>query len=42
MKWAKRSVQKPQSEVNYKSVDEIATVWCEWCEMMLRHEKSAP
>jgi pre-mRNA-splicing factor SYF1 len=26
-------------QVNYKSVDEIATVWCEWCEMMLRHEK---
>lgn len=22
----------------YKSVDELANVWCEWCEMELRHE----
>ena len=28
-------------QVNFKSVDEIASVWCEWVEMLLRHEKSA-
>jgi len=26
-------------QVNFKSVDEIASVWCEWVEMLLRHEK---
>jgi pre-mRNA-splicing factor SYF1 len=26
-------------QVNYKSVDEIASVWCEWIEMMLRNKK---
>ena len=23
---------------SYKSVDELANVWCEWAEMELRHE----
>jgi len=25
-------------EVNYKYVDDLAAVWCEWAEMELRHE----
>ena len=23
---------------NYKNVDELASVWCEWCELELRNE----
>ncbi|KAG1371591.1 PsbB mRNA maturation factor Mbb1, chloroplastic [Cocos nucifera] len=25
-------------QVNYKAVDNLASVWCEWAEMMLRHK----
>ncbi|KAL2653618.1 hypothetical protein R1flu_021746 [Riccia fluitans] len=26
-------------QVGYKAVDDLATVWCEWAEMLIRHKK---
>ena len=33
-----RYVFQKAVNANYKSVDELATVWCDWCELELRHE----
>ncbi|KAH9626170.1 hypothetical protein KSS87_017694, partial [Heliosperma pusillum] len=35
-----RVVFKEAVQVNYKSVDHLATLWCEWAEMELRHKNS--
>lgn len=31
-------VFKKATQVNYKAVDHLASVWCEWAEMELRHK----
>lgn len=33
-----RVIMKKATEVSYKSIDELATVWCSWAEMELKHE----
>ncbi|CCM02931.1 uncharacterized protein FIBRA_05046 [Fibroporia radiculosa] len=33
-----RKVLEKATKVNFKSVDELAEVWCEWAEMEIRHE----
>jgi pre-mRNA-splicing factor SYF1 len=33
-----RAVFRRATQVNFKAVDDLAAVWCEWAEMELRHE----
>ena len=33
-----RKVLEKATKVNFKAVDELAEVWCEWAEMEIRHE----
>ena len=33
-----RKILDKATKVNFKSVDELAEVWCEWAEMEIRHE----
>lgn len=33
-----RTIFEKATKVNYKQVDDLATVWCEYGEMELRHE----
>eukprot|EP00854_Cymbomonas_tetramitiformis_P009271 gene9271-10982_t len=33
-----RIILEKAVQVNYKAVDDLATVWCEWAEMELRHQ----
>ncbi|KZT41990.1 protein prenylyltransferase [Sistotremastrum suecicum HHB10207 ss-3] len=33
-----RKILEKATQVNFKAVDELAEVWCEWSEMELRHE----
>ena len=33
-----RKVLEKATNVNYKTVEDLAEVWCEWAEMELRHE----
>lgn len=33
-----RKILERATKVNFKSVDELAEVWCEWAEMEIRHE----
>ncbi|KZT11434.1 spliceosome complex protein [Laetiporus sulphureus 93-53] len=33
-----RQVLEKATKVNFKAVDELAEVWCEWAEMEIRHE----
>lgn len=35
---AARKIFEKATRVPYKTVDELAEVWCEWAEMELRHE----
>ena len=35
-----RIVFEKATQVNYKAVDDLASVWCEWAEMELRHDNS--
>lgn len=35
---AARQIFEKATRVNYKTVDELAEVWCEWAEMELRNE----
>jgi pre-mRNA-splicing factor SYF1 len=34
-----REVFKKASQIEYRSIDELAYVWCQWAEMELRHEE---
>jgi pre-mRNA-splicing factor SYF1 len=36
-----RSILAKATEVDFRSVDELATVWCAWGEMEIRHEQYA-
>lgn len=33
-----RKILEKATKVNFKSVDDLAEIWCEWAEMELRHE----
>lgn len=33
-----RKVLEKATKVNFKSVDELAEVWCEWADLEVRHE----
>ena len=33
-----RKILEKGSKVNFKAVEDLAEVWCEWSEMELRHE----
>lgn len=34
-----RKILEKATKVNFKSVDDLAEIWCEWAEMELRHEQ---
>eukprot|EP00742_Colponemidia_sp_Colp-10_P004229 GILJ01004512.1.p1 GENE.GILJ01004512.1~~GILJ01004512.1.p1 ORF type:complete len:874 (-),score=189.95 GILJ01004512.1:763-3384(-) len=34
-----RVIFEKATHVNFKGIDDLATVWCEWAEMEMRHEK---
>ena len=33
-----RKIFEKATKVNFKNVDDLAEVWCEWAEMEIRHE----
>ncbi|KAH9004910.1 spliceosome complex protein [Lactarius hatsudake] len=33
-----RKVLEKATKVNFKNVEDLAEIWCEWCEMEVRHE----
>jgi len=33
-----RKILEKATKVNFRAVDDLAEVWCEWSEMELRHE----
>jgi pre-mRNA-splicing factor SYF1 len=33
-----RKILEKGTKVNFKAVEDLAEVWCEWAEMELRHE----
>jgi pre-mRNA-splicing factor SYF1 len=33
-----RKVLEKATKVQFKTVEELAEIWCEWAEMELRHE----
>lgn len=33
-----RKVLEKATKVNFKAVDELAEVWCEWADLEIRHE----
>lgn len=33
-----RKVLEKATKVNFKNVDDLAEIWCEWAEMEIRHE----
>lgn len=38
MNFKARTIFEKATKVNYKQVDDLAAVWCEYGEMELRHE----